>query len=180
MSLRPFLVCLAWPLLSGCEQIAELDGTKARNADAIAVGSACRHAGRALEDCYSMNPDAAKAQVFAGWKEMNDYMTSNKIEVVPPALAKAAAPKPADKDKPGSAADKPGRGEKTEKVEKVENPGRPDARADTTQVKGSGLPTTSAAAADPLIGLKAGAPAAAAGGAEKAPGKPAVEGRAGK
>lgn len=177
MSLRPLLFCFALPLLWGCEQIAELDGTKARNADAIAVGSACRHAGRALEDCYSMNPDAPKAQVFAGWKEMNDYMTQNKIEVVPPAVVKAAPAKPADKS--GSAADKPGRVEKADKVGKAELPAQPEVRADTTQFKGSGLPTTSAAAADPLIGLKAASPPAA-GGVEKTSGKPVPEGRAGK
>lgn len=96
------------PLLAACDQIAVLDGSKARDADAVAVGSACRHAGRALEDCFLMNADSPKAQVFAGWKEMNDYMTEKKIDVVasvvpkeaPPAAAKATAAKaePANAD----------------------------------------------------------------------------------
>jgi len=70
--------------LAGCDQIASLDGSKAREADGIAIGSACRQAGRAIEDCFSMNPDAPKASVFAGWKEMNDYMVQNKLESVTP------------------------------------------------------------------------------------------------
>ena len=84
------------PLLSSCDQIAVLDGTRAREADAVAVGSACRHAGRALEDCFNMNPDAPKAQVFTGWKEMNDYMTEKKIDVIAPTPVKPAV-KPAPK-----------------------------------------------------------------------------------
>ena len=88
----PFLLLLPFLLAAGaCDQIAVLDGTKAREADALAVGSACRQSGRALEDCFVMYPDSPKAQVFAGWKEMNDYMTANKIEVVVPSLVKAEA-----------------------------------------------------------------------------------------
>jgi hypothetical protein len=72
--------------LAGCDQISALDGSKAREADGIAVGSACRQAGRAIEDCFTMNPDAPKASVFAGWKEMNDYMVQNKLESVTPQM----------------------------------------------------------------------------------------------
>ena len=85
------LVCAFLPLLAACDQIAVLDGSKAREADAVAVGSACRHAGRALEDCFVMNAESPKAQVFAGWKEMNDYMTEKKIDVVASVVSKEAA-----------------------------------------------------------------------------------------
>jgi hypothetical protein len=51
----------------------------------------CRHAARAIEDCYGLNKKADKAAVFAGWREMNDYMRENKIEPVPPAAAADAA-----------------------------------------------------------------------------------------
>lgn len=51
-----------------------------------AIGSACRHSGRALEDCFALNPSAQKAAVFAGWREMNDYMIQNKLESVRPEL----------------------------------------------------------------------------------------------
>jgi hypothetical protein len=80
-----FMFCCG---LAGCEQLAELDGSKAAEADGKAVGGACRHAGRALEDCYALNEKAAKAAVFNGWREMNDYMTQNKIDVVPPQMPK--------------------------------------------------------------------------------------------
>jgi hypothetical protein len=58
-----------------------------READGKAVGGACRHAGRAIEDCYTLNRRADKAAVYAGWREMNDYMRENKLEPVAPALS---------------------------------------------------------------------------------------------
>ena len=67
----------------GIEPASALAGR--REAEGKAVGGACRHAGRAIEDCYGLNKKADKAAVFAGWREMNDYMRENKIEVVPPA-----------------------------------------------------------------------------------------------
>jgi hypothetical protein len=57
-----------------------------READGKAIGGACRHAGRAIEDCYTLNRRADKAAVYAGWREMNDYMRENKLEPVPPLL----------------------------------------------------------------------------------------------
>jgi len=138
--------------LAACDQIAVLDGTKAREADAFAVGSACRQSGRALEDCFVMYPDSPKAQVFSGWKEMNDYMTANKIDAVSPTLIKAES---------GNAVKGEEKSEKSVKVEKF--PGRAQA-----------LPPTSAAAADPLAGLtKPLAAGQAASNLEKIGAKPA-------
>jgi hypothetical protein len=57
-----------------------------READGKAVGGACRHAGRAIEDCYTLNRRTDKAAVYAGWREMNDYMRENKLEPVAPSL----------------------------------------------------------------------------------------------
>jgi hypothetical protein len=57
-----------------------------RESDGKAVGGACRHAGRAIEDCYTLNRRADKAAVYAGWREMNDYMRENKLEPVAPQL----------------------------------------------------------------------------------------------
>jgi hypothetical protein len=51
-----------------------------READGKAIGSACRHALRGIEDCYVLNEKASKTAVFAGWKEMDLYMRENKIE----------------------------------------------------------------------------------------------------
>jgi hypothetical protein len=73
--------------LSGCELLGIEDPAKAAaaaEADGKAVGAACRHAARAIEDCYARNPRASKAAVYAGWREMNDYMAENKIEPVKP------------------------------------------------------------------------------------------------
>jgi hypothetical protein len=58
----------------------------AREADGKAIGGACRHAGRAIEDCFALNRKADRASVFAGWRDMNDYMRENKIDAVPPQL----------------------------------------------------------------------------------------------
>ena len=83
--------------LSGCDMLG-IESASAvaakREADGKAVGAACRHAGRAIEDCYAMNRKADKVGVFAGWREMNDYMRENSIEPVAPQLvaqAKSAA-----------------------------------------------------------------------------------------
>jgi hypothetical protein len=76
-------------LLSGCDQLAERAGipNQARlEAEGMAIGSACRHAGRGLEDCYRLNKDAAKSAIYAGWKEMNEYMVKNNMPVVTPSL----------------------------------------------------------------------------------------------
>ncbi len=108
------LVLLA--LLAGCEMLGIDSAEKLaalKEADGKAIGSACRHAGRAIEDCYAFNPKAQKSAVFAGWREMDEYMRENKVEAVPPAVAqggakaesatRAAAADPATA-KPGTAA----------------------------------------------------------------------------
>lgn len=83
------LVVLA---LAGCEQLGyESANTVAtrREAESKAVGAACRHAGRAIEDCFTLNRKADKAAIFAGWREMNDYMRENSIQAVSPQLSAA-------------------------------------------------------------------------------------------
>ena len=88
-------------LLAGCDVVVGALGIESpekvaavREADGKAIGGACRHAGRAIEDCYALNKKADRAAVFAGWRDMNDYMRENKIEEVPPQIAGVAA-KPA-------------------------------------------------------------------------------------
>jgi hypothetical protein len=81
-------------LLAGCEMLGIESPEKTaaiREGEGKAVGSACRHANRAIEDCYALNPKAPKAAVFAGWREMDEYMRENKIDGVAPALAQSAA-----------------------------------------------------------------------------------------
>lgn len=92
----PTLLLLAvMPLAAGCDQLSEaldIPNPKKAEAEGRAVGSACRHAGRSLEDCYTLNPAAQKAAVFGGWREMNDYMMEHKLEVVPSQIAPVTPP----------------------------------------------------------------------------------------
>lgn len=84
------LACVLF--LAGCELLGIEDPAKLaerQDAEGRAIGAGCRHAGRAIEDCYSLNPRALKSAIFAGWKDMNDYMRENKIEVVSPEIAGA-------------------------------------------------------------------------------------------
>jgi hypothetical protein len=86
----PSVLLLLALLLSGCDQLGiETPAvTQARKeADSKAIGGACRHAGRAIEDCYTLNKKADKAAVYAGWREMNEYMLENKLEPVAPVIA---------------------------------------------------------------------------------------------
>ena len=85
-------------LLAGCDMVTGAMGIElpervaaAREAEGKAVGGACRQAGRAIEDCYAMNKKAEKAAVFAGWRDMNDYMRENKIEPVAPQMGTKTA-----------------------------------------------------------------------------------------
>lgn len=67
-----------------------------READGKAIGAACRQAGRAIEDCFAIYKKADRAAVFAGWRDMNDYMRENKIEAMPPQLSAQAKGTPAE------------------------------------------------------------------------------------
>jgi hypothetical protein len=90
--LLPVVVALA-----GCEPLGiESAGAVAarREAEGKAIGAACRHAGRAIEDCFTLNRKVEKASIYAGWREMNDYMRENDIQTVSPQFSAA----------PGSAA----------------------------------------------------------------------------
>ncbi len=96
------LACAAlW--LSGCDQLG-IESAKAlsdrREAEGKAVGGGCRHAVRSIEQCYATNKKADKAAVFAGWREMEDYMRENKMEAVPapPEVKPAVVAEGAEKD----------------------------------------------------------------------------------
>lgn len=84
--------------LTACEQLSEaLDLPDPKRTAAVAeaegkaIGGACRHAGRSLEDCYALNAKAQKAAIFAGWREMNDYMMQNGIPEVPSQLVPSSS-----------------------------------------------------------------------------------------
>ncbi|MBS0291082.1 MAG: hypothetical protein JSS01_00955 [Proteobacteria bacterium] len=96
--LRAAIAAVTLLSLAGCEIPGLGPDPRAvqREAEAKAIGGACRHALRGLEDCFTLNPKASKALVFAGWKEMDQYMRDNKIEGAPSVLTqlekKPAAP----------------------------------------------------------------------------------------
>ena len=89
LSLAPLALAA---LLGGCQltggEAAEVVAAR-KEAEGKAIGGACRHAGRAIEDCFALNKRAEKAALFGGWREMNDYMRENKIEPVAPQAAAA-------------------------------------------------------------------------------------------
>ena len=84
MTARPLILVLAL-LLGGCDLIDQLmaDPKAAqRESDAKAIGGGCRHGLRSIEDCYAMNEKASKSAIFAGWKDMDQYLRDNQIEGV--------------------------------------------------------------------------------------------------
>ena len=126
---RPLLLLAVLSTLAGCDQLGleSASVTAARvEADGKAVGAACRHGGRAIEDCFTLNKRVDKAAIYAGWREMDDYMRENKLEAVVPTLG-AGARKTADADDAASgpaATDKPTAkaAPKAEKLAKVDKP----------------------------------------------------------
>ena len=108
-----FTLCIlsAATLLSGCEALGIETATQVnakKEAEGKAIGSACRHAVRSIEDCFGNYPRAGKAAVFAGWREMDEYMRENSIVGMPaePAAgpAQGKGGEASHGDKPASAA----------------------------------------------------------------------------
>ena len=140
--LTRLLPLLAIPfVLAGCDQLGlePASVTAARvEADGKAVGAACRHGGRAIEDCFTLNKRVDKAAIYAGWREMDDYMRENKIEAEAPTLgppvrkaaaedgvaaattAQADGDKSADKPADQTARAAASKGEKSEKLAKAD------------------------------------------------------------
>lgn len=95
------LLALLVPLaLAGCDMLGIESGTQQAErklGEGKATGAACRHAGRAIEDCYTLNKKADRAAVYAGWREMDEYMRENKLASVAPVIpvtSSRKAPKP--------------------------------------------------------------------------------------
>ncbi len=122
-------------LLAGCEQLGIENPAQiaaAREAEGRAVGSACRHSGRALEDCFFLNPRAQKAAIFTGWRDMDAYMRENNLEIIEPAISRP---------------DQAGRKSKAAPVE--EAPAEKSNKAETPPAKKAGA-TKSAIESPPL------------------------------
>ncbi|MDX9844107.1 MAG: hypothetical protein RBT42_10145 [Aquabacterium sp.] len=97
--MRKFLILMGGVvgacLLGGCDQLGIDTPEKVaqrKGAEAKAIGAACRHAMRAIEDCYLLNPKAEKSAVFEGWREMDEYMRENKIDGIAPVVPRAGVP----------------------------------------------------------------------------------------
>ncbi|KUM03007.1 hypothetical protein KIF53_07680 [Chromobacterium subtsugae] len=89
--------------LAGCNWVGTVSGLT-KDSDK-AVGAACRQTGRSLEECYLRNPEADKASIYAGWREMNEYMAKNKLETMAPPPEKPTGSSAAmSADRPASAA----------------------------------------------------------------------------
>jgi hypothetical protein len=82
--------------LSACDYIGSFSKPKQTpeeaKAEGIALGAGCRQAGQSLEDCYTRNPEALKAGIFAGWKDMHEYMAAKNIQNSTPPPPPAPAP----------------------------------------------------------------------------------------
>lgn len=89
MTLRQLPLLAIALLLAGCDLLGLGPDPRIaqREADGRAIGAACRHAMRGIEDCYRLNERAPKTAIFEGWKEMDQYMRENKIEGAPSTLA---------------------------------------------------------------------------------------------
>lgn len=94
-----YLLLFATLALSACDQVAQKLGMEdpakkeARlEPDGKAVGSGCRQSGRAIEDCYAIYTWLPKSSIFAGWREMDEYMRENKLETIVPQLPPPEGP----------------------------------------------------------------------------------------
>lgn len=90
-------VVLAALLLSACDLLGLGPDPKIaqKEAEANAIGGACRHGLRSIEDCYTLNKGINKAAIFAGWRSMDEYMRENKIEGAKAEIALPPPPAPA-------------------------------------------------------------------------------------
>lgn len=84
-------------VLGGCDFISGMMDSRTPEQvrdEGIALGAGCRQSGQTLEDCYKKNPKSQKAGVYAGWKEMHEYMAAMNIETAKKAEEKKPEPDP--------------------------------------------------------------------------------------
>ena len=94
----PTVTSLSSPCAVGTETLTVMKagsgtGTVAGNWGTITCGDACTSSSMASNHGVLMQLTAipAAGSVFAGWREMNDYMRENKMEAVAPQLTPAPA-----------------------------------------------------------------------------------------
>lgn len=101
MTLRLLITTLAL-LLAGCDipGMGPDPRVLQRESDGKAIGGACRYSLRPIEDCYRLNEKASKTAIFAGWKDMDQYMRDNKVEGQAPTPVKEEKEPVAEARKP--------------------------------------------------------------------------------
>lgn len=85
-------------ILSGCDMLGiETPGmvNAKKEAEGKAIGAACRHAIRSIEDCHNANPRVSKSAIFEGWREMDGYMRENELQGMPSTPPVSPPPAPA-------------------------------------------------------------------------------------
>jgi hypothetical protein len=94
---RNLLIVVSALLLAGCDLLGLGPDPRIaqREADAKAIGGACRHGMRSIEDCYTLNKGIAKSAIYTGWREMDEYMRENKLEGIRPEIQPAPPAAPA-------------------------------------------------------------------------------------
>ncbi|MEO5735051.1 MAG: hypothetical protein ABIN96_14280 [Rubrivivax sp.] len=122
--LLPILSVATLLSLTGCDLLG-IEGASVvaarRDAEGRAVGAGCRQGARSVEQCYGLNKRADKAAVFAGWRDMNDYMRENKLEAMPSLPDPANTVASAGDAETGTSTDdgdKPGKAGKSDKSDK--------------------------------------------------------------
>jgi len=96
MSRRLLIVVMAF-LLSACDLLGLGPDPRIaqREAEAKAIGAACRYGLRSIEDCYTLNKGINKAFIYTGWLEMDAYMRENKVEGLRAEVSAVEPAKPA-------------------------------------------------------------------------------------
>lgn len=79
---RRLLIIIVTLLLSACDMLGLGPDPRIamKEADAKAIGAACRNGLRNIEDCYALNKGVNKAAIYVGWLDMDAYMRENKLE----------------------------------------------------------------------------------------------------
>lgn len=144
------LALLASLWLAGCDQLGIESATAVaakREADGKAIGAGCRHAARSIEQCFQSNKRADRAAVFAGWREMEDYMRENKIEAVPGPAEPVSTQAAPEEDAEAASGDAP-KSSQADKDEKVEKAAKADAAEKTAKAPRADKPAAAKPVAD--------------------------------
>jgi hypothetical protein len=65
-------------VLTGCDKLSGV--AEQKNADAVAIGYACRVSEKNPEDCMKENESYSPDSILEGWKDANDSLKSKGID----------------------------------------------------------------------------------------------------